>query len=34
MDKVIPVDYVVAGCPPESVEILRGILTVLRRSRR
>ncbi len=28
---VIPVDVVVAGCPPEPVEILRGILTAVRR---
>lgn len=34
VDKVIPVDYVVPGCPPEPIEILRGILTVLRRTRR
>jgi Ni,Fe-hydrogenase III small subunit len=28
---VIPVDVVVSGCPPEPVEILRGILTAVRR---
>jgi len=28
---VIPVDVVVVGCPPEPVEILRGILTAVRR---
>jgi Ni,Fe-hydrogenase III small subunit len=33
VDKVIPVDYAVPGCPPEPIEILRGILTVLRRAR-
>ena len=29
--KVIPVDVTVLGCPPEPVEILRGILTAVRR---
>ncbi len=28
---VIPVDVTVSGCPPEPVEILRGILTAVRR---
>jgi len=28
---VIPVDLVVPGCPPAPVEILRGILTAVRR---
>ena len=28
---VIPVDVVVAGCPPEPVDILHGILTAVRR---
>lgn len=28
---VIPVDVVVSGCPPEPVEILRGILSAVRR---
>jgi len=31
VSKVIPVDVVVPGCPPEPVEILRGILTAVRR---
>jgi len=32
---VIPVDVQVAGCPPEPIEILRGILTAVnRRDRR
>ncbi len=31
VSNVIPVDVVVAGCPPEPVEILRGILTAVRR---
>ena len=30
---VIPVDLVVPGCPPAPVEILRGILTAVRRCR-
>jgi Ni,Fe-hydrogenase III small subunit len=28
---VIPVDATVAGCPPPPIEILRGILGVVRR---
>jgi len=28
--KVIPVDYVVRGCPPPPLDILRGILTAVR----
>jgi Ni,Fe-hydrogenase III small subunit len=28
---VIPVDEVVAGCPPEPVDIMRGILKAVRR---
>ena len=28
---VIPVDFMVPGCPPEPVDILRGILTAVRR---
>jgi len=31
---VIPVDLVVPGCPPPPIEILRGILTAVRRCRR
>ena len=31
VDKVIPVNVFVPGCPPEPVEILRGILTALNR---
>lgn len=31
VSNVIPVDTVVSGCPPEPVEILRGILTAVRR---
>lgn len=31
VDKVIPVNVYVAGCPPEPVEILRGILLALDR---
>jgi Ni,Fe-hydrogenase III small subunit len=31
VDKVIPVDVTVPGCPPEPVEILRGILMAVRR---
>ncbi len=30
---VIPVDLTVPGCPPEPIEILRGILTAVRRCR-
>ena len=30
--EVIPVDVVVPGCPPAPIEILRGILTAVRRS--
>jgi Ni,Fe-hydrogenase III small subunit len=32
--KVIPVDVSVPGCPPPPVEILRGILTAVRRCRK
>ena len=31
VDKVIPVNVFVAGCPPEPIDILRGILLVLDR---
>jgi Ni,Fe-hydrogenase III small subunit len=31
--EVVPVDVVVAGCPPAPIEILRGILTAVRRCR-
>src|SRR5467141_1338614 len=31
VDRVIPVDVFVDGCPPEPAQILRGILTALRR---
>jgi len=31
VDRVIPVDAFVDGCPPEPAQILRGILTALRR---
>ena len=31
--KVIPVDVAVPGCPPPPLEILRGILTAVRRAR-
>jgi Ni,Fe-hydrogenase III small subunit len=31
VDKVIPVDVHIAGCPPEPVDILRGILEALDR---
>jgi len=31
VSNVIPVDLVVSGCPPAPVEILRGILTAVRR---
>jgi len=31
VSNVVPVDVVVPGCPPEPVEILRGILTAVRR---
>lgn len=31
VDKVIPVDVMVPGCPPEPVDILRGILQAVRR---
>ncbi len=30
---VIPVDVTVAGCPPAPIDILRGILTAVRRCR-
>jgi Ni,Fe-hydrogenase III small subunit len=30
VDRVVPVDAFVDGCPPEPADILRGILTVLR----
>jgi Ni,Fe-hydrogenase III small subunit len=30
VSKVIPVDRVVAGCPPEPIDILRAILAVVR----
>ncbi len=30
VSNVIPVDVAVAGCPPEPIEILRGILTAIR----
>jgi Ni,Fe-hydrogenase III small subunit len=31
VDRVIPVDVFVAGCPPEPADILRGILAALDR---
>jgi len=31
VDKVIPVDVTVPGCPPEPIDILRGILQAVRR---
>jgi Ni,Fe-hydrogenase III small subunit len=31
--EVVPVDVVVRGCPPAPIEILRGILTAVRRCR-
>jgi Ni,Fe-hydrogenase III small subunit len=31
VDQIVPVDVFVAGCPPEPVDILRGILTALDR---
>lgn len=31
VDKVIPVDVCVPGCPPEPIDILRGILMAVRR---
>ena len=31
--KIIPVDLVVPGCPPPPIEILRGILSAVRRGR-
>jgi len=31
VDKVIPVDVVVPGCPPEPIDILRGILAAIDR---
>jgi Ni,Fe-hydrogenase III small subunit len=31
VDKVIPVDVVVPGCPPEPIDILRGILAAIGR---
>jgi Ni,Fe-hydrogenase III small subunit len=33
VSSVIPVDVVVPGCPPPPIEILRGILTAVRRCR-
>jgi Ni,Fe-hydrogenase III small subunit len=30
VDRVVPVDVFVDGCPPEPVQILRGILTAMR----
>lgn len=32
VDQVIPVDVAVQGCPPDPVDILRGILTALNRT--
>jgi len=31
VDRIIPVDVFVDGCPPEPVDILRGILTAIGR---
>lgn len=33
VSNVIPVDIAVPGCPPPPIEILRGILTAVRRGR-
>ena len=33
VSNVIPVDLTIAGCPPPPLEILRGILTAVRRAR-
>jgi Ni,Fe-hydrogenase III small subunit len=30
---VLPVDVTVAGCPPPPLEVMRGILAAVRRSR-
>ncbi len=32
VDRIIPVDVAVPGCPPAPIEIMRGILTAVRRS--
>jgi Ni,Fe-hydrogenase III small subunit len=32
VDRVIPVDVVVPGCPPAPIDILRGILTAVKRN--
>jgi Ni,Fe-hydrogenase III small subunit len=32
VDSVVPVDLVIAGCPPKPVDLLKGLLTLMEKA--